>query len=369
MPTKSTGTGRNVAAELAYPDPGAQGPVAGRRGRTARRTGPGRDLDPRGVPGRLPATRGRRPRIPRRRGPHPRRPLPGPQDVGGLRLRPPTLPQARDHRPPRAPWTSSPPARTSCSSARPAPARPTCPSGSGIRACQAGHRVAFATAAEWVARLAAAHHAGTAAGRADQTRPGPAADHRRGRLHPVRSRSREPVLPTRLLPLRTRQPDRHQQQALRPLGRGLRRRRRRRRHDRPPRPPRRGHLPQRRQLPAQRPRPRPRPRSRQDQRLTRSTTRRGSIFDRRQGVQIQPPLTLGPARRLAQPARRAVDTPRPEDVLRPLLVRDGRIKLPGPGGTASPQAAPPLSVTTSRVQVVRSLSCRRWDWARGKMRM
>jgi len=32
--------------------------------------------------------------------------------------------------------------------------------GLAIRACQAGHRVAFATAAEWVARLAGAHHAG-----------------------------------------------------------------------------------------------------------------------------------------------------------------------------------------------------------------
>jgi DNA replication protein DnaC len=32
--------------------------------------------------------------------------------------------------------------------------------GLGIRACQAGHRVAFATAAEWVARLASAHHTG-----------------------------------------------------------------------------------------------------------------------------------------------------------------------------------------------------------------
>jgi DNA replication protein DnaC len=32
--------------------------------------------------------------------------------------------------------------------------------GLGIRACQAGHRVAFATAAEWVARLAETHHAG-----------------------------------------------------------------------------------------------------------------------------------------------------------------------------------------------------------------
>jgi DNA replication protein DnaC len=33
--------------------------------------------------------------------------------------------------------------------------------GLGIRACQAGHRVAFATAAQWVARLADAYHAGT----------------------------------------------------------------------------------------------------------------------------------------------------------------------------------------------------------------
>jgi DNA replication protein DnaC len=32
--------------------------------------------------------------------------------------------------------------------------------GLGIRACHAGHRVAFATAAEWVSRLAAAHHTG-----------------------------------------------------------------------------------------------------------------------------------------------------------------------------------------------------------------
>jgi DNA replication protein DnaC len=32
--------------------------------------------------------------------------------------------------------------------------------GLAIRACQAGHRVAFATAADWVARLAGAHHAG-----------------------------------------------------------------------------------------------------------------------------------------------------------------------------------------------------------------
>ena len=33
--------------------------------------------------------------------------------------------------------------------------------GLAVRACQAGHRVLFATAAQWVARLAEAHHAGT----------------------------------------------------------------------------------------------------------------------------------------------------------------------------------------------------------------
>ena len=30
----------------------------------------------------------------------------------------------------------------------------------GVKACHAGHRVLFATAADWVARLAEAHHAG-----------------------------------------------------------------------------------------------------------------------------------------------------------------------------------------------------------------
>ena len=59
-----------------------------------------------------------------------------------------------------APWTSWSPRTTSSSSARPAPARPTWRSGIAIRACQAGHRVLFATAAEWVSTLAEAHHAG-----------------------------------------------------------------------------------------------------------------------------------------------------------------------------------------------------------------
>ena len=126
-----------------------------------------------------------------------------------------------------------------------------------------------------------------------QPRPGPRwtsprydgyCGHRRGRLHPLRTRSRQPVLPARLQPLRTRQPDRHLQQALRPLGRSLRRRRRRRRHDRPARPPRRGRRPQRRLLPAQRPRPGPRPGV--DHRGNLNT--RGPIFNRREGVNFRP---------------------------------------------------------------------------------
>ena len=57
-----------------------------------------------------------------------------------------------------APWTSLPPGTTSSSSDRRAPARPTW---LAIRACQAGHRVLFATATEWVDRLGAAHHNGS----------------------------------------------------------------------------------------------------------------------------------------------------------------------------------------------------------------
>lgn len=59
------------------------------------------------------------------------------------------------------------------------------------------------------------------------------------------SRGGGPVLPARQQPLRTRLAHRHQQQALRTVGRDLRRRGRRCRDDRPARPPRRGHRPRR----------------------------------------------------------------------------------------------------------------------------
>ena len=192
------------------PDPGAEGtdPARGRRrgspNAPAPSPGPTRSSSPPACNARSPPAR-----VPRRRGTHPRRPVPRPQVPGGLRLRPRPRPQTRDRSPTWAPWTSSPPRRTWSSSARPGTGKTHLATGLAIRACQAGHRVLFATASQWVDRLADRPPRRPPAGRAPPPGPLPAAGHRRGRLHPVRTRSREPVLPARLLPLRTRLPDRH----------------------------------------------------------------------------------------------------------------------------------------------------------------
>ena len=151
---------RTSTAELAFLTRALKAPTLREAVAAAGRTGPGRVLDPRGVPGRLPATRGRRPRVPRRRGPHPRRPVPGPQEPGGVRLRPRPRPQTRRHRPPGHPGLRHRQGERASSSARPAPARPTWPSGWRSAPARPGTGSLFATAAEWVARLADAHHAG-----------------------------------------------------------------------------------------------------------------------------------------------------------------------------------------------------------------
>jgi hypothetical protein len=75
-------------------------------------------------------------------------------------------------------------------------------------------------------RLADAHYAGRLQTELVRLGRYPLLVGRRGRLHPVRTRSREPVLPTRVFPLRTGIADCHVQQTRRPLGRSLRRRRR-----------------------------------------------------------------------------------------------------------------------------------------------
>src|SRR5215218_9135974 len=150
----------------------------------------------------------------------------------------------------------------------------------GIAACHAGHRVLFATATDWVARLQEAH--------------------RRGRLPPLRTRRRQLVLPTRLQPLRTRLADPHQQPALRPLGRRLRRPDRRRGNDRPDRSPRRRPHPQRRQLPAE-----TLHRRHPGQRQTRQPDKLG-------------PTTTWPSFRRAEPAHYSTSVDRPDRVVAPV---------------------------------------------------
>ena len=75
--------------------------------------------------------------------------------------------------------------------------------GLAIRACQAGHRVAVRHRRRVGRPPRRRPPRRAAAGRAGPARPLPAAGHRRGRLHPLRARGRQPVLPARLLPLRT----------------------------------------------------------------------------------------------------------------------------------------------------------------------
>jgi len=152
--------------------------------------------------------------------------------------------------------------------------------GLAIRACQAGHRVLFATASEWVARLADAHHAGRL--QAELARLG---------RYPLLAIDEvgyipfEPGAANLFFQLVSARYERASlivtsNKPLRPVGRDLRRRRGRRSHDRPPRPPRRSHRTERRQLQAQGQGPRSRPSGRNQRRLARTS---------QEGVKIQPP--------------------------------------------------------------------------------
>ena len=180
--------------------------------------------------------------------------------------------------------------------------------GIAIRACQAGHRVLFATASQWVDRLAAAHHSGTLQAELIRLARYPLLV-----VDEVGYIPFEPEAANLFFQLVSSRYERASlivtsQQALRPVGRSVRRRRRRRSHDRPPRPPRRGHRTQRRQLPHQRPRPRPRP-HRHGRRPMKPSW---SIFDCRQLISFRLPLTrCWPCGgRVVKPARRRVSSGR-----------------------------------------------------------
>jgi hypothetical protein len=140
-------------------DPRAQGTHPARIGAPAGRTRPQRVLDPRGIPRRLPATRSLRPRGPRGEG----------------RIRAARFPARKsleefdfDHARGLKRDTIAHLGTLDFVTAKdnvvflgpPGTGKTHLAIGLAIRACQAGHRVLFATAAEWVARLAEAHHAG-----------------------------------------------------------------------------------------------------------------------------------------------------------------------------------------------------------------
>ena len=84
--------------------------------------------------------------------------------------------------------------------------------GLAIRACQAGHRVAFATAAQWVA---VSPPPTTRENCKPNSSAGPLPPHYSGRggLHSIRGRSGEPVLPACLFPLRKSKLDRDLEQS------------------------------------------------------------------------------------------------------------------------------------------------------------
>jgi DNA replication protein DnaC len=159
--------------------------------------------------------------------------------------------------------------------------------GVAIRACQAGHRVLFATASQWVDRLATAHYGGTLQAELVRLARYPLLV-----IDEVGYIPFEPEAANLFFQLVS---SRYERASLivtsnKPFGRwgrSIRRRRRRRSHDRPPRPPRRGHRTKRRQLPHQRPRPRPRPR-RHGRRPMKPSW---SIFACRQLVSFRLPLT------------------------------------------------------------------------------
>ena len=137
--------------------PGAQGPLPVGRGRAPSRAGPQQ------MPGATrtsspPAWSGRSPPVSPTAG-RPASGRPGSRPERPWRTSTSTTSAASSatSSPTSERSTSSRPSTTPCSSARPGPARATSSIALGIRACLAGHRVAFATAAEWVDRLGEAH--------------------------------------------------------------------------------------------------------------------------------------------------------------------------------------------------------------------
>ena len=231
------------------PRPGPQGTAHQGRVRPPRRAGPGRGLGPRDLPRRGARRGGERPGQPRRLGARQGGPLPGRQDPRRLRLHPPDPRSTARSSPTSRSSTSSPRPPTSCSWDRPGTGKTHLSIALAVQAARRGHRVAFATAHQWVNRLGAAKRAG----RLDEELE------RLGRVpllvvDEVGYIPFDPEAASLFFALVSSRYERRSlivslQQDLQRLGRDLRRPGGGRGHGRPARPPRRGHRPQGRQLP------------------------------------------------------------------------------------------------------------------------
>ena len=246
-------TRRRRRRAAALPARQAQGAARAGAARADRRDGRARRAGPTSSSSR----RCSRPRSSRATPPAPRNRIrhaafPAHKTLGGLRLqRPARRREAADPapRPARLDRTST---RNVCFFGPPGTGKTHLAIALAIKACQAGHRVAFATAQQWVDRLEQAQHRNALDAELRRLERYQPARRRRDRLPAARTPGREPALRPRRAPLRTRLDHRHQQPRLRGLGRDPRRRHGRRRPHRPARPPRPHDHPQRQELPAAR---------------------------------------------------------------------------------------------------------------------
>ena len=184
-------------SELAHLFRALKAPAAAQGAAGAGRAGPGGGVELRAVRRDPARHRGRRPRQPRRRGPDQGRPLPGPQDARGVRLQLPTLGQEDRDRAPRP--ARLPPRPRERAPARPARHRQDPPRDRLVDPRLPRRPARPVRDRDPVGRPPRRGQTpGQPRSRAAPARVHPADRRRRGRLHPLRPRSRQPDVLARL---------------------------------------------------------------------------------------------------------------------------------------------------------------------------